>query len=77
MFTLKNEKLFFAKWLAKSLVEMSKWNYCNNRVDVCGRKYVFGPTQAHFSFVIFEIFYDCNRGSPRNAQKGLLRAPAP
>ena len=21
----------------------------NNRVDVRGRKYVFGPTQAHFS----------------------------
>ncbi len=23
--------------------------YYNNRVDVRGRKYVFGPTQAHFS----------------------------
>ncbi len=23
--------------------------YDNNRVDVCGHKYVFGPTQTHFS----------------------------
>ena len=50
--------------------------YCNNRVDVRGHKYVFGPTQTHFSPSAARVKMSSEKGQnifmPKNINLLLL-----